>query len=59
MVQQMSDLQLAEILNISYQKLMEAQSNILVIQKELDNRKAKTSKVEQPKEEASKESDAK
>ncbi len=50
MVQQMSDLQLAEILNQEYQKLMQSQTNIMVIQKELENRKKPVEKVEAPKE---------
>jgi len=48
MVQQMSDLQLAEILDTEYSKLMQAQGNILVIKREIENRKKP---VEQPKEE--------
>ena len=51
MVQSMTDLQLAEILNQEYQKLMQSQTNIMVIQKELENRKkpVEATKVE-PKE---------
>jgi len=45
MVQQMTDLQLADILNSEYQKLMQSQTNIMVIQKELENRKKPVEKV--------------
>jgi hypothetical protein len=53
-ISKLSGEQLAEILNGEYQKLMQSQANILAIQKELDNRKAKREApiAEQPKEEA-------
>jgi hypothetical protein len=56
-ITKLSGEELATILNGEYQKLMQAQANILTIQKELDNRskvkqpKTETPIVEQPKEE--------
>jgi len=47
-IQKLSGEQLAEILNQEYQKLMQSQTNIMVIQKELENRKKPVEKVEVP-----------
>jgi len=45
MIQSMSDLQLAEMLNQEYQKLLQAQNNIMVLQKAVEDRKKPVEKV--------------
>lgn len=40
-LQKLSGENLAEVLNVEYQRLMQAQNNILIIQKELERRKQK------------------